>query len=129
MPLEYDFDQNLNILHAHPFGDVSITDIVTYFERFAGDDRISNGFVEVVHFQKVEDFTFSSDQAANIAMAFNEIGKKKGVSSTVFIRRSDMQYGIGRMFQAFIDFHCPGHGVHVVRNEEDARKAIKGRGS
>ena len=125
MPIEYDFDQNLNILHSHPFGNISTTDIVTYFERVAGDDRISNGFIEVVHFGKVEDFTFSSEQAANIAMAFNEIREKKGVSSTVFIGTSDMHYGIGRMFQAFIDFHCQGHGVHVVRNEEEARKAIK----
>ena len=70
------------MLHTHPFGNVSTTDIVTYFERIAGDDRISNGFIEVVHFQKVEDFTFSSDQAPNIAMAFNEIRDKKGVNST-----------------------------------------------
>ncbi len=45
----------------------------------------------------------------------------------MFIGISDMHYGIGRMFQAFIDFHCPGYGVHVVRNEEEARKAIKER--
>lgn len=127
MPIEYDYDQDLNIVHSHPFGNISTNDIVTYFNDIAGDDRISNGFIEIVHFEKVEDFTFSSDQVANIAMAFNEIREKKEVSSTVFIGTSDMHYGIGRMFQAFIDFHCPGHVVHVVRNEEEARKVIKGR--
>ena len=98
MPIEYDYDQSLNMVHAHPFGNVSTTEIVTYFRDIASDDRSSNGFLEVVHFEKVEDFTFSSDQAANIAMAFNEIREKKGVSSTVFIGTSDMHYGIGRMF-------------------------------
>ena len=127
MPIEYNYDQTLNILHGHPFGSVSTADIVTYFKRVAGDERMSNGFIEVVHFDRVEDFIFSSEQAANIAIAYNEIREKKGVSSTVFIGTSDMHYGIGRMFQAFIDFHCPGHNVHVVRNEEEARKAIEGR--
>ena len=127
MPIEYDYDEKSNILHGHPFGSVSTTDIVTYFKRVASDERISNGFIEIVHFEKVEDFIFSSEQAANIAMAYNEIREKKGISSTVFIGTSDMHYGIGRMFQAFIDFHCPGHDVHVVHNEEEALKAIEGR--
>ena len=126
MPIEYDYDKNLNIIHVHPFGDISTTDILDYFKSVASDNRISNGFIEVVHFGKVDNFTFSSDHLTNVAMAFNEI-REKGVNSSVFIGTSEMQYGIGRMFQAFIDFHCPGHDVHVVRNEEEARKAIEER--
>ena len=124
MPIEYDYDQNLNIVHTHPFGNVSTADIVNYFERIASDDRISDGFMEIVHFQSVDDFTFSSDQLPNVALAFNAIREIKGVNKSVFIGTSDMHYGIGRMFQAFMEFHCPGHVVHVVRSEEEARKAI-----
>jgi hypothetical protein len=119
MPIEYDYDQNLTIVYSHPSGNISTAEIVTYFNDVAGDDLISNGFLEVVHFEKSENFTFSSDQAANIAMAFNEIREKKGVNSTVFMATSEMQYGIGRVFQAFIKFYCPGHGVLVVRSEEE----------
>jgi len=128
MPIEYDYDQDLNIVYSHPFGNVSTAEIVAYFKDIAGDDRISDGFLEVVRLEKVEDFTFSSDQAANIAVAFNEIREKRGVSSTVFIGTSDMQYGVGRMFQAFMDYHCPGHDVHVVHSEEEAREVVKKRG-
>lgn len=127
MPIEYDYDQKLNTVYTYPSGNVSTMDIVTYFKNIAGDDRISNGFIEVVYFGRVKDFIFSSDQAANIAMAFNEVREKKGVNSSVFIGTAEMHYGIGRMFQAFLDFHCPGHDVHVVRNEEEARKAIEER--
>lgn len=128
MPIDYDYDQNLNIVYSRPFGNISTAEIVAYFKDVAGDDRVSKGFLEVVRFEKVEKFTFSSDQAPNIAMAFNEIREKKGVRSTVFIGTSDMQYGIGRMFQAFMDFHCPGHDVRVVRDEKEARETIKGIG-
>ena len=127
MPIEYEYDQKLNLLHVHPFGNISNMDIAIYFKDIAVDDRISNGFIELVHFMRVEKFIFSSDEVGNFAMAFNEVREKKGVSSTVFIGTSDMHYGIGRMFQAFIDFYCPGHDVHVVRDEEEALKAIKER--
>jgi hypothetical protein len=63
--------------HCHPL------------QAHAGDG-ISNGFIEVVHAEKVEELIFSSEQAGNIAMAFNGIREKKGVSSTVFIGTPDM---------------------------------------
>ncbi len=71
-PIEYEYDQRLNILHVHPFGNISNMDITNYFKDVAVDDQISNGFNEVVYFERVEEFIFSSDQVGNMAMAFNE---------------------------------------------------------
>ena len=73
MPIEYEYDKKRNIVHACPFGEVSVSEIETYFKKLSSDGQIADGFVEVVHFEKVDNFMFSSDQASSIARVFDEL--------------------------------------------------------
>ena len=126
MTIEYDYDPSLNVVHSQPSGNVSTSEISAYFLSVVSDDRISSDFLEVVHFGEVENFTFSSDQAEGVAIAFNKVKEKVGVRASIFIGKSDMQYGIGRMFQTFLNIYAPDHVVHVVRSEDEAEEAISG---
>ena len=125
MPIKYEYDQKLNIVHTSPFGEVSVSEIETYFKKLSSDPQIADGFVEVVHFEKVDDFMFSSNQASSIAETFGKLKVQKGVNLTVFIGTTDLHYGLGRLFQAFIELNSPDHVVYVVRNEEEADRVIK----
>ena len=63
MPIKYKYDSNLNIAHAHPYGELSIVEIDTYFNEVLNDSEMKTGFVEVVQFENVENFLFSSNEA------------------------------------------------------------------
>ena len=125
MPIKYEYDQKLNIVHTNPYGEVSVSEIDTYFKKLSSDPQIADGFVEVVHFEKVDKFIFSSDQATSIARIFGELKVQKGVSSTIFIGATDLHYGIGRLFQTLMELSSLDHVVYVIRNAEEAGRAFK----
>lgn len=125
MPVKYDYDPRLSILHARPYGELTIDDIVNYFIKAEKDTEIETGIIEVVHFDNVENFSFSSDDALTIPRRYEDLKKRKNVRCTIFVGRDDIHYGVGRMLQNLFEVDDVNYNVFVVRTEEEASDLIK----
>ncbi len=125
MPIKYEYDPNLNIVRCRPYGEISTLEVGIYFKEILNDDGVRTDFVEVVHFENVTNFLFSSDEASTITNAYNELKDEKKVRATVFIGMADLHFGVARMMQTLFEINDPEHVVHVVRNEEEADRVIK----
>lgn len=125
MPVAYEYDSNRNIIHARPFGDLSINDIVRYFMEVAEDNSVRPGIIEVVHLRDVENFLFTSKNALDIPRRHDEFMVRKNITCTIFVGRDDIHYGVARMFQNLFSLDDRYYTVFVVRTEEDANRLIK----
>ena len=124
MPLKYKYDQDQNIVNTYPYGELSILKIASYFEEMIKDDEIRFGFIEVVNFKNVENFSFSYNEAESILKAYNALNDEKNVRATIFIAEKDMHYGMARMLQTLHEINNSGDNMFVVRTEEEAKKLI-----
>ena len=125
MPVKYDYDPESHILHARPYGKIAITDILGYFDAGAEDTDIPSGVIEVVHFDNVEDFLFSSDNAGTVPEKNKQLKDRKKIRGTIFVAGGDIQFGISRMFQILFEINDITENVIVVRTEDEVPPLIK----
>jgi hypothetical protein len=125
MPIIYQYDSPLNIIHVRPYGLLSLLDIGNYFNKVAKDPDIKTEIIEIVHFNNVKDFLFSSSEAIIIPKMYRKFKDKTKLKGTIFIGESDIHFGISRMLQNILEMNDLQDGVFVVRNEEGANMLIK----
>jgi len=125
LPVKYEYDPKLSILHARPHGELSIADIANYFHEVSNDNKIGQEIIEVVHFDDVVDFRFSSDNATSIPQQYKEVQERKKIRATIFIAKDEIQFGIARMFQILFEINDIKEGIFVVRTDKKAENLIK----
>ena len=84
MPVKYDYDANANIIHAHPYAELSVPEILGYFDDLFCNSAIANRSIEVVHFDKVDNFEFSAQEIGAGPPVFKRLIDEKGLQATVF---------------------------------------------
>jgi hypothetical protein len=124
MPMNYKYNSKSNIVDAFPEGEISIPEISNYYMDISNNDKISNGFVEVVHLDKVDNFLFSSESFPEVAMSFRGLIEKKRVKAIVCIGKTTLNYGIGRMMQIVFEIEFPEFITHVVTSEKEAQEIL-----
>ncbi len=122
MPVKYEYDQNSNIVHTRPYGELSTSEMKVYFKELINDDEIKTGFVEVVHFENVENFLFSSNEASSIFELYNKLKENKRLRATVYIGERDIHFGVARMLETLHEINNQKDDVFVLRNEVEADK-------
>jgi len=125
MPIIYEYESTLNIIHTRPYGVLSLLEIGNYFNKVAKDPEINTELIEIVNFEKVEDFLFSSSEALIIPEMYRKFKDKTKLKGTIFIAESDIHFGISRMLQNILEMNDLHDGVFVVRDEEGANLLIK----
>ena len=125
MPIKYEYDPNLNIVHSRAHGELYIFEIANYFKEIKRDSDIRIGFVEVVHFEGVEKFLFSEDEAEHIALLYNDLVEKKNISATIITCKRNIHLRMARMFKLLQENNYPDKYCFIARNEEEADKFIK----
>ena len=123
MPIEYEYDQNLNIVNSRPYGDVSVLEICDYFKALEKDE-VKIGFVEIVRFENIKNLLFSSNEAKRIVELYAELKQKKNIRATVLVGDTNLQYEIARMFKSLHDIKIPESYLFIARNEKEAEKFI-----
>jgi hypothetical protein len=103
-------------IETFPKGVLDLKTIIKYFDRFSSGSRINENAVEVVHFNHVAIFQFSSKESWQITKYFRKPKANKKLHTTVFVCETDLEFGIGRMLQAYHEMENPGHKVFVVRS-------------
>lgn len=124
MPVRYEYDAGANIVHARPFGELTVPEVRAFFEDLMEDPAILPGAVEVVHFFEVEDFLFTTAEAEGIVAALPRLRASVGLRATVFVADRDVAFGVSRMLQILYELEDPGYRTAVVRGVDGLRSAL-----
>lgn len=124
MAIEYKVSQNGLRIETFPKGVLDIEQTIDYFSRIE-NDKIKHGAIEIVYFTHVTDFRISYLESEKITKSYQKPKSKRLIDATIFICKTDLAYGIGRMLQTFHEITNPKHKVVVVRSENEINNAIK----
>lgn len=121
MTVEYLYDKESRVIHAHPGKCLSSSSMLEYFDKIITDNDIEPGFVEVVHFDEVKEFNYSSNEALLVTDLIKKLLDKKDDKGAVIIAKSDHQYAMARMLSTFLEDYFP---VAIVRSENKVKLEI-----
>ena len=119
--VEYQYDSESKVIHVHPSECLSLKSIQEYFRKILADNNIEPGFVEVVHFDEVKDFDYSSDEALLVGDLVRELVDKKQDKGAVFVVKTELQYGMARMLSIMAGDFFP---ISIVRTENEVQTEI-----
>lgn len=121
MSIRFKHDSTSNTVHVAPPRILDLAGIRQYVDAVLNDDEISPGFVEIVDFSEIEDFTFSYRQGVALKTLFARLQKEKGWMGTVALAPTDFQFGMLRMYSVLVG---PVVEVRVVRDSTEIPAAV-----
>jgi len=124
MPMEYNYDADANIIHAHPYADISLPEVLAYFNDLIHNSAIADRSIEVVHLEKVDNFLFSSEEAYGLPPKLYELFNEKSIQATILVGKQDLHYGIARMLKTMYELQDPNYPSFVVRNDEELNRTV-----
>ena len=121
MTVEYLYDKESRVIHVHSGEILSLGSMQEYFHKIIIDNSIESDFVEVIHFDEVREFNYSSSEALLITALIKKLLDNKNDKGAVIIAKSDHQYAMARMLSTFLDDYFP---VSIVRSENKVKLEI-----
>ena len=125
MKIEYEVSPDGLRIEAFPKDMLEIKDTLDYFNRLKNDKKIKHGATEIVYFNHVTDFNISYLESQEITENYQEPKAVQMISKTVFVCKTDLAYGMGRMLQALHKITNPDHNVEVVISDSELENTIK----
>ena len=125
MTIEYNVSQDGTRINTFPKGVLDIKETIDYFNRIKRDTKIKPGAVELVDFTDVTDFKISYVESKKITQTYQEPKNSLMIDKTIFVCKTDLAYGIGRMLQTFHEITNPKHKVVVVKSEIELEQILK----
>ena len=116
MPVDYDYDPELNAVIVHLKGTVKKGEVLEYQERVLADALVQHGYFEIVDLSTTDDYAVSDEDIAEIALNGEAVAAAKGHKRTYYYADSARAYGIALMLQALGDDH--GFHAEVYRDWE-----------
>ena len=116
MPVDYDYDPDLNAVIVHLKGTVIRDEVLDYQDRVNADAQVQHGYFEIVDFSPTDDYAVSEEDLAEIALNGEVVAAAKGHRRTYYYADSKKAYRIAKMLQALGDDH--GFAVEVYRDWE-----------
>jgi hypothetical protein len=124
MSIEYNVSQNGLRIDTRVKGVLDIKQTIEYFDKLKVDERIKPGAIEIVNFNDVTDFKLSYLESGKITKNYQEPKEYQLINTTIFVCKTDLAYGIGRMLQTLHEITNPKHVVKVVRSENELDDVI-----
>ncbi len=124
MPIKYNYDAGANIIHSHPYAELTLSEVIAYIDDLIQNSAISDGSIEVVHFDKVDNFLFSSEEASGLPPKLYELFNEKSIQATILVGKRDLHYGTARMLKTMYELQDPKYPSFVVRNDEELHRVI-----
>jgi hypothetical protein len=124
MAIEYHVTENGSKINTYPKGVLDIKETIDYFNRIKNDSKIKQGAIEIVYFKYVTDFRISYLESEEITKSYQEAKSSQMIDKTIFVCKSDLAYGIGRMLQTLHEITNPNHEVVVVRSESEIEDVL-----
>ena len=124
MPIEYEVSQNGKRIDVFPKGVLDINQTIDYFKRLEIDSSLKPNAIEIVDFSGVTDFRISSLESQNIAQSYQKPKSAQMIDGTVFVCKSTVAFGIGRMLQALHEITNPEHEVFIVKTDAELKEQL-----
>jgi len=125
MSIEYEYNSFLNTVFTCLPRDQSISEVGAHFNRVIKDEGLKDGFIDVVDFEHIEDFSLSSNDATDIVRFLGRLKEVKKVRATIFISRSSVAFGTAHVLKERHGLTDPLHDIFVVRSGEEALDKIE----
>lgn len=124
MPVKYDYDPVLNIVHTKFYGKHTHLDVTDHFRELSKNNDIKNGFINIVYLESIDDYQVTSSENQTIVENFTKLKQKKAVSAVVFVCKSDLHFGYGRMAQSWHEVKDESDEVYIARNDAQLAEII-----
>ena len=116
MPVDYDYDPELNAVIVHLKGTVKKVEVLHYLDRLLADTAVQHGHSEIVDLSTADSYAVSDEDLAELALRGEEVAAAKGHQRTYYYADSSRAYEIAKMLQALGDDH--GFEAEVYRDWE-----------
>jgi hypothetical protein len=116
MPVDYDYDPELNAVILHLRGTVRKDEVLEYLDRLLQDVSVQRGHFQIVDFSTTDDYLVSEEDLAEIALKGEEVAAAKGHLRSYYYADSRKAYGIAKVLAALGDDH--GFDVEIYRDWE-----------
>ena len=124
MPITYTIVPDSVLIMAKATGILTTKEIIAYLKRLASDPDCPPGAIEIVDFSEVKDFSINSSKILGITRKYESAKIVNKIPVTIFICKSDLQYGIGHTMQTLHETSNPEHIVLLVRSNEELVEII-----
>jgi len=116
MPVDYDYDPELNAVILHLKGTVTKAEVLEHLDRLLADAAVQHDHIQIVDLSTTDDYVVSEEDLAEIALKGEEVAAAKGHKRSYYYADSHRAYGIAKMLQALGDDH--GFDAEVYRDWE-----------
>ncbi len=113
--IRYTYVAEENIVHVYPGASLTFEAMRAYVDAILADERIADGFIELVHFDIVDEFSWKYAQTEKILNLFKRLHTKKRQMGTIFLVDTSLQLGMARMIQAIFEEHIQSQIAHSVK--------------
>jgi hypothetical protein len=124
MPIEYRVSQDGKRIDVSPKGVLDTDETIDYFKKLATDPSIKPNAIEIVDFSEVTDFRISYLASQDITQSYQQPKSVQMIFATVFVCKSTVAYGTGRMLQALHEIANPKHRVFVVKTDAELEEQV-----
>lgn len=122
--IRYQYAADLNAVYCHPRAEHAAQDVLQLFRKLNRDKKIKPDFIEIVDLSDINKFQIPSEQGRSLTQFHSELRAGKNVKATIFVVRTDLQFGIARMMQTLHEIEDSEYAVYVVRSEDEARNKV-----
>jgi len=116
MPVDYDYDPELNAVIVHLKGTVKVAEVLDFQDRLLADPAVKHGHFEIIDFSTTDEYAVSDEDLGEIALKAEEVAAAKGHQRSYYYADSHRAHGIAMMLRALGDDH--GFEVEVYRDWE-----------
>ncbi len=125
MAIEYAISPDGLRIETYPKGVLDFKETIDYFNKLKNEQRIKQGATEIVYFKNVTDFNISYTESKEITESYQTPKATQLINKTIFVCKTDLEYGMGNMLRTLHKIANPNHKVEVVRSESALENAIK----
>lgn len=124
MPIEYKVSQDGKRIDVSPKGVLDSKQTIDYFKKLETDPSIKPNAIEVVDFSEVTDFRISYLSSQDITEKYQAPKSAQMIQATLFVCKSTVSFGIGRMLQALHEISNPQHKVFIVKTDDEIKELL-----
>jgi len=125
MAIEYAISPDGLRIETYPKGVLDFKETIDYFNKLKNEQKIKQGATEIVYFKNVTDFNISYMESKEITESYQTPKATQLINKTIFVCKTDLEYGMGNMLRTLHKIANPNHKVEVVRSESALENAIK----
>lgn len=109
------------IIKIAPRGIIKIDDVFNCFRVLESDICSTKRAIIIVDLNKIENYSFNSDEAMVIPRFYSSLTKK--IKGAILVGKDTLHFGIARMIQNIYDIHNMGP-LFIVSDHKEAKKTI-----